>query len=125
MIATKQSILSLLALLLVAATGYCQDCSILKKGKFRYVDNPSAWFVIDGSKHTEYLENGKYYIQSTLKWVSGCTYTMTMKKCTMPDFPYKPNDVMTVTVTKIEDGVIHFSTDIEGNKAEGKVKKED
>jgi hypothetical protein len=124
MIATKQSVFLLLFSLLFAASAYCQDCSVLKKGKFKYVDNPSAWFVIDGSKHTEYLENGKYYIQSTLKWVSGCTYTMTMKKCTMPDFPYKPNDVMTVTITDIQDGIIYFTTDIKGQRGEGQVRKE-
>ena len=117
--------IALIALLLVAATGYCQDCSVLKNGKFKYVDNPEAWFVIKGNKHTEYLQNGKYYIQSTLKWVSDCTYTMTMKKCTVPDFPYKPNDVMTVTITDIQDGIIYFSTEIQGERMEGKVRKDD
>lgn len=117
--------IALITILLVAATGYGQDCSVLKKGTFRYVDNPSAWFAIDGNKHTEYLENGKYYIQSALKWVSGCIYTMTIKKCTVPDFPYKPKDVMTVNVTRIEDGVIYFSTEIAGDKMEGKVRKSD
>lgn len=125
MTATKQSILSLLALLLIAATGYCQDCSVLKKGKFKYVDNPSAWFVIKGNKHTEYLNNGKHFIKSTLKWISGCTYTMTMKKCTVPDFPFKPNDVMTVTITDIQDGVIYFTTEVKGQRSEGKVTKEE
>lgn len=116
--------IALITLLLVAATAYCQDCSILKKGKFRYVDDPSAWFVIKGNKHTEYLNNGKHYIQSTLKWTSDCTYAMTMIKCTVPDFPYKPNDVMTVTITDIQDGIIYFTSDVNGQRAEGKVKKE-
>ena len=115
--------IALIALLLLAATGYCQDCSVLKKGKFKYVDNPSAWFVIEGNKHTEYLENGKYYIQSTLKWLSGCTYTATVKKSTVPDDAVKVNVVLTVTITKIEDGIIYFSSEMSGEKLEGKVRK--
>ena len=116
--------IALIALLLVAATGYCQDCSVLKKGKFRYVDNPSAWFVIDGNKHTEYIDSGKYYIESTLKWVSDCTYTATVKKTTLPHTSLKPDTVLTVTVMKIENGVIYFSSELNGEKGEGKVKKE-
>ena len=117
--------IALIAVLLFAATGHSQDCSVLKNGKFKYVDNPSAWFVIKGNKHTEYLENGKYYIKSSLKWTSDCSYTMTMVKCTAPDFPFKPKDVMTVNITKIEDGVIYFSSEVKGEKAEGKVRKEE
>jgi hypothetical protein len=124
MIAMKQSFLSLITLLLVAATGYCQDCSKLKKGKFKYVDNPSAWFVIKGNKHTEYLNNGKHHILSTIKWTSDCTYTMTMNKCTAPEFPFKPGDVMTVTITDIQDGIIYFTSEIQGQRMEGKVRKE-
>ena len=115
----------LIAFLLFAAAGHSQDCGVVKKGKFRYVNDPSAWFVINGKKHTEYLQDGKYYIQSALKWTSGCSYTMTMKKCTAPDFPFKPGDVMKVTITKIEDGVIYFSSEINGDKTEGSVKKEE
>jgi hypothetical protein len=117
--------LALLACLAMAANVYCQDCSLMKKGKFVYVDNPAAWFVIDGNKHTEYLENGKYYIESKLKWNSDCSYTMIMTKCTVPDFPYKPRDIMKVVVDKIEDGVIYFSSAIKGNKMQGAVKKEE
>jgi hypothetical protein len=99
------------------------DCSGFKKGKFQYVDMPTAWFVIDGNKHTEYIESGKYYIQSTLKWTSDCSYTTVLKKTTVPDFPYKPGDEMTVTFTKIDEGVIYYDVVLKGEKMEGRVRK--
>lgn len=99
------------------------DCSVLKKGKFQHIDVPNSWFVIEGNKHTEYLENGKYYIQSSLKWNSDCSYTTVLKKSTLPDFPYKPGDTMTVTFTKSEDGVIYFAAELKGEKMEGRIKK--
>lgn len=100
-----------------------QDCSEYRKGKFQYVDMPNSWFVINGNKHTEYLENGKYYIQSTLKWNSDCSYTTVVKKTTVPGFPYKAGDEMTVTFTKTEEGIIYFAAELKGEKSEGRVKK--
>jgi hypothetical protein len=107
-----------------AAPAFSQpDCGGLKKGKFQYVDQPASWFVIDGNKHTEYLENGKYYIQSSLKWNSDCSYTTVLKKSTVPDFPYKPGDEMKVTFTKTDEGIIYFAAELKGEKSEGRVKK--
>jgi hypothetical protein len=108
----------------LAAPAFGQpDCREYKKGKFQYVDMPGAWFVINGNKHMEYVENGKYYIQSTLKWHSDCTYTTTLKKSTVPDFPYKPGDMMTVTFTRSEEGIIYYTSELKGEKLEGRVKK--
>lgn len=119
----KYQLALLVALLLVSSAFSQPDCSALKKGKFQYVDQPSSWFIIDGNKHTEYLENGKYYIQSTLKWNTDCTYTTTLKKSTVPDFPYKPGDEMKVTFTRSDEGVIYFAAELKGEKSEGRVKK--
>jgi hypothetical protein len=108
----------------MAAPAFSQpDCSGFKKGKFQYVDMPGSWFIIQGNKHTEYLENGKYYIQSSLKWNSDCSYTTVLKKSTVPDFPYKPGDTMTVTFTRTEEDIIYFASELKGEKSEGRVKK--
>jgi hypothetical protein len=119
-----KNFLALSLLLLFAAPSFSQpDCKEYKKGKFRYVDMPSAWFVIDGNKHTEYIENGKYIIESSLKWNSDCSYTTVLKKSTLPDFPYKPGDAMTVTFVKTEEGIIYFEAELKGEKSEGKIRK--
>jgi hypothetical protein len=99
------------------------DCNAFKKGKFEYVDFPGTFFTIDSSKHMEYIDNGKYYIESSLKWTSDCTYVTVMKKCTVPDFPFKPGDEMTVTFTKNEEGIIYYTAVLKGEKTEGRVKK--
>lgn len=115
---------ALIVALLLTAPAFSQpDCSGFKKGKFQYVDMPGTWFVIDGAKHTEYIDNGKYYIQSALKWNSDCSYTTVLKKSTVPDFPYKPGDTMTVVFTKTEEGIIHFAAVLKGEKSEGRVRK--
>jgi hypothetical protein len=101
------------------------NCSNYKKGKFEYVDMPGAWFEIKGNRHMEYVENGKYYIQSTLKWNSDCSYTTTLRKCTVPGFPYKPGDEMTVTFHRNEEGVIYYTSVLRGEKMEGRVRKVD
>ena len=111
-------------IIMLAAPAFGQlDCNDYKKGKFQYVDMPTAWFVISKNKHMEYVDNGKYYIQSTLKWNSDCSYTTILKKTTVPNFPYKPGDVMTGTFTRTEEGILYYTSELRGEKLEGRVKK--
>ena len=111
-------------IIMLAAPAFGQlDCNDYKKGKFQYVDMPTAWFVISKNKHMEYVDNGKYYIHSTLKWNSDCSYTTILKKTTVPNFPYKPGDVMTVTFTRTEEGILYYTSELRGEKLEGRVKK--
>lgn len=115
--------IAIMAFALPAFSQEKMDCSQLKKGKFEHVDLPGNYFVIDGNKHIEYIDNGKYLIESSLKWTSACTFVSTIKKCTVPDFPYKPGDSMTVTFTKNEDGVFYYNAELKGEKNEGRIKK--
>src|SRR5687767_7103832 len=90
-----------IVLLLLAGTASAQDCGLMKKGKFKHFGegvDTSAYFVIDGNTHTEYMRNGQYYIESSLKWSSDCSYELVLKKCTVPDFPFKRGTKMKVTV---------------------------
>jgi len=101
------------------------SCSVLKQGKFRYldIDDTTACFVIDKEDHTEYHYNGRYYIKSRLKWINDCRYEMTMIRNTIPDFPFKPGDVMTVTINKVEDKIIYYTSEVNGIKWEGRLLK--
>lgn len=111
--------------LAVLAQKNTTDCSILKKGSFRYLDfaDSTARFVIDGSNHTEYHYGGSFYIKSKLKWLSPCKYQMKMVESTYPDFPNKPGDVMIVTIEKIEDDIIYYQSQVGKDKWPGRMKK--
>lgn len=100
------------------------DCSVLKHGQFKYLDIPdtSAYVVIDGTSHTEYHDNGRYYIKSKLKWVNDCAFIMTMTEITIPDFPFHPGNKMKVEVTKIADGIIYYNGIIDDRKWSGRLR---
>jgi hypothetical protein len=120
-------IISVLATLLVFAQDQAgkPDCSILKQGTFKYLDieDTTAYFNIDKGNHTEYHNNGKYHIKSKLKWLNDCQYEMKMIANTIPGFPYKPGDVMTVTVTRIEEDIIYYTSEVNGGKWDGRLVK--
>ena len=101
------------------------DCSIVKKGTFKYLDIPdtTAYFKLKKENHTEYHRDGKYYIKSKVKWVTGCQYEMKMLENTIPDFPFQPGAVMLVTIIKIEGDIIYYSSEVEGDKWYGRLQK--
>jgi hypothetical protein len=94
------------------------DCSLLHNGTFLYGDtsNPTK-VVIEGTNHTEY--HGKYIIKSEIKWVNDCEFNMTMTKVTIPNFPYRPGDVMNVKVDKVEGKMIYYTSTVKENNWKG------
>jgi hypothetical protein len=110
-------------LLLFAQTS--PDCSIMKQGSFKYLDIPdtTAYFTINKEEHIEYHEGRKYLIKSELTWVNDCQYKMKMLSNTIPDFPFHAGDVMTVTITRVEDNIIYFTAEVKGSKWPGRVRK--
>ena len=101
------------------------DCSSLKQGTFKYFDieDTTAYFEINKSSHIEYHQNGKYTITSKLKWLSGCQYSMIMISNTIPDFPFKPGNVMVVTIKKIDDNVIYYTSEVNNQTWDGRLLK--
>ena len=100
------------------------NCQILRRGTFRYGDNSQDIIIkINGTKHIEYHQNGKYVIESAIKWVSDCEYNMTMNKITIPDFPYGPGDVMNVKIERVTDREIFYTSTVKGTSWKGKMIK--
>ncbi len=114
----------------IVSLSFCQqettktNCSILKHGKFKYIDieDTSAYVIINNTKHIEYHNNNKYYIKSDIKWLSDCEYEMTMTEITIPNFPFKPGDLMNVKVNKIENEVIYYTSTVNGSSWPGRFK---
>ena len=101
------------------------QCSILKNGSFKYLDieDTTAYFTINKNGHTEYHRNGKYKIQTKITWIDSCQYKMLMLSSTIPDFPFKPGDIMIVTIEKIEEGIIYYVAEAKGEKWPGRLIK--
>ena len=99
----------------------------MKSGKFKYLEaqDTSAFFEITDTSHTEYYNNGKYYIKSEMSWISDCQYSMKMLENTIPEFPFKPGDVMLVTIKRVDNDIIFFTSEVNGMKWDGKVRKLD
>jgi len=98
------------------------DCSILRNGKFKYIDgeDTTAYVVIHNNSHIEYFNMGKYYIKSKLDWVNDCEYNMTMTKITLPEFPYHPGDIMNVKVNKIANDTVYYTATVKGKQMTGR-----
>ena len=102
-----------------------QDCSILHNGTFLYdgIEEKNIVVKIDGNKHLEIHNNGKYKIESQLEWVSDCEYNMTMLKNTVPNFPFHAGDIMNVKVNKVEGNKIFYTAKVNDKSFDGILKK--
>jgi hypothetical protein len=86
---------------------------MMHHGTFKYGNlDDEVTFTIKGKHHVEYHDNGKYYIKSKIDWVNECEYNMTMKKITLPNFPYHPGDVMNVRIDSIENKLIYYTAKV-------------
>ena len=97
----------------------------MKNGTFKYLEAPdtSAYFVITDTTHTEFYGQGKFFIKSQMIWVKPCQYLLRMTENTIPGFPFKPEDVMIVTINKIEGDIVYYTSEVNERKWESKVRK--
>jgi hypothetical protein len=123
---SKQLIKTLFTVLLLSFLSFSfkgenqSDCKIIHKGTFKYEGiNSDVKVIINDKSHTEYHENGKYIIQSQLDWVNNCEYNATIKKITIPNFPYKVGNVMNVTINNIEGNKIYCTSTVQGKSSQG------
>ncbi len=117
----KASIGIIALILMTLTTTYAQsenNCNQLHRGTFTYgYADDVVKVVFKKKKHIEY--HGKYYIKSKLVWVNDCEYNMTMKKVTIPDFPFGKGDVMNVKINKVEGDKIYYTSTVNGLSFEG------
>jgi hypothetical protein len=101
-----------------------KDCSILKKHKLQYlsINDTSAYILLAEDSAIEYHNHGKYQIVSKLNWTNDCEYDMILSSVTIPNFAYRPGDVMHVAMEKIEGDIVYYISTINGNSWEGKLK---
>lgn len=101
-----------------------EECSILHEGTFQYgpKDDPVK-VVIKKTRHTEYHNGGKYVLESSIEWTSACSYTATLLKVTIPDFPFKVGTELKVQINKVENDEVFYTAEVNGDSWNGKFTK--
>ncbi|MGL6128288.1 hypothetical protein [Chryseobacterium artocarpi] len=93
-------------------------CLNIKEGKFIRANYPEAiWHMtIKDNVQTEYFNNGKDYIKSTLVFVDDCNYkSIVMEKSDKND-PAQIGDVFNNKVVATQDNLLKINTKIEGSQ---------
>lgn len=100
------------------------NCKIAHRGTFVYGSGSTfVKVVITENEHTEYHNNGKYYIKSKIKWINNCEFVVTFTEITIPDFEYTKDDQMYVKINSVEKKEIHFTSTINRKSWSGKLIK--
>ncbi len=100
------------------------DCAIVHEGTFNYQGEAGiVKVVINGKKHTEYHNDGKYYIKSKIEWVNECEYNMTIQKVNIPDFPFGKGDIMNVKITSVKGKNVYYTSKVNGSEFNGMMTK--
>lgn len=99
-------------------------CKIAHRGTFVYGSGSTfVKVVINENEHTEYHNNGKYYIKSTIKWINNCEFVVSFREITVPDFEYSTADQMYVKINSVEKKEINFTATINRKSWSGKLIK--
>lgn len=93
-------------------------CANIKEGKFLRFNYPeSIWHMtIKDNVQTEYLNNGKDYIKSTLVFVDDCNYkSIVMEKSDKND-PKQIGDVFNNKVVATQDNLVKINIKVDGSQ---------
>lgn len=105
-------------------TIFAQDCSILKNSSFTYRFAKQKVLVeFKGNTYIEYHQDKKYYIKSTIDWVSDCEYNLIVEEANLPDFPFKKGSKLHIRVNKVKGKRVYYTSTIAGRSWEGKMVK--
>lgn len=100
------------------------NCEIMKQGTFVYgKKNQQVVVKIKEYTHTEYHNNGKYYMVSKIEWIDDCSYTATLVESTVPNIGVKPGAKLLVQIGKIKKNKISYTATLGTKSWTGKYTK--
>lgn len=101
-----------------------QNCSILKNNSFTYRAQKDDILVeFKENEFIEYHQDKKYFIKSSIEWVSDCEYYLTVKEATLPDFPFGKGTKLHIVVNKVKGSKVFYTSSMNGRTWQGKMKK--
>ncbi|WP_123940868.1 hypothetical protein [Chryseobacterium sp. G0186] len=93
-------------------------CSNIKEGNFLRANYPeSIWHMtIKDNVQTEYFNNGKDFIKSTLVFVDDCNYKAIVMEKSDKNDPAQIGDVLNNKVVATQDNLLKVNIKIEGSQ---------
>ncbi|NML70220.1 hypothetical protein HHL23_10465 [Chryseobacterium sp. RP-3-3] len=95
-------------------------CKNIRGGKFLRANYPEGiWYMtIKDNIQTEYLNNGKDFIKSTLVFVDDCNYKAIVLDMTTKDGRIRIGDVFSNKIVETQDNALKVHTKIENSQFE-------
>jgi hypothetical protein len=95
-------------------------CKNIRDGKFLRANYPEGiWHMtIKDNVQTEYFNNGKDYIKSTLVFVDDCNYKAIVLEQTQKNDPVQIGDVFNNKIVETQDNLLKIQSKIENNQFE-------
>ena len=90
-----------------------ENCKKEFKGKWKYNSMTKEQMYVKRTlkKQSEYVENGKYYYEFNIKWISNCKYELTYIGTTSPNpAAAKIGESFTVEIIEINDSIMKYKT---------------
>ena len=100
------------------------ESPIIENQTYTYqYNNNEVMVVFNGKQHIEYYENKKYFIESSLTWISDKECIMTIKEFNLPNFPFIVGSKLKMEITKTKGKYIYYKSTLAGRTWEGKMKE--
>lgn len=100
-------------------------CTILKSGSFKIGDiqDTTSYIVFTSSSQTEYYNFKRYWIRSSIKWVSDCEYELTVLSVNYPGLLCRRGDKMSIRIINVDGNTINYEALIDGRRERGRYLK--
>jgi len=100
-------------------------CTILKTGSFKMGDiaDTTNYIVFTSSSQTEYYNFKRYWIRSSIQWISDCEYELTVLTVNYPGLICRRGDKMSVRIINVEGNAVNYEALIDGRKERGRYLK--
>lgn len=89
------------------------ECKKYFSGTWKYEKYDVEYIYVkrDLKKQFEYVENGKYYYEFDIKWLTECKYQLTYKGTSSPlPAEAKIGEMFTVEILNINDSITEYKT---------------
>lgn len=94
------------------------NCQVITAGKFKEVNTSKDKYLLEISNGviTEYVQNGKFYVRSKLKFTTPCSYTATITEVTIPNYNLKPGTVFSNEVLETQCQFVKIKARLDGKE---------
>ena len=107
------SLLFIVISLLITSCNVKNNCTDFFNGKWKYEHFDVEYLYVERNKEKqfEYMENGKYYYEFDINWITDCNYELIYIGTTSPNpAVVKIGEKMLVEIIKVNDSITEYKT---------------